>query len=570
MDESAGASVPGSDAELLNRIRSGDPGAGNVLRARHAAAARRLAGHLVPGSAAADETVAVAFRQVFDAIVRGGGPSDAFRPYLLSAVRRIARDNVAGLVSQMPADEQHFPDPGQPLLDPASGWERSAVVEAFLALPERWRAVLWHVEIERTAAADVAPLLGLDAAGVAEIAGWARDGLDREYRQIQEAGAGRDQGWPDGLDVPDALRREVAPVFLGEAARSYLTEPARPAGPRRAHKAPARGGVALAWLTGPVRHSSRPQRTAAAGAGALLAVAGLAVYLLTSNPATAPESATSHQAATQGSGTPTSPGLAATVVPDPGQPASASPGSASPAQTPGNFGGSPGSAAPLPSPAPPGAAPSAQPTQPTSVPTSVPISRPTEPPPAQGPTGPGPARVTAQVSVTEQGSSHLAGVAFTVTDSGPVATSDLTVSISLPPGTAMTGQSQSGRPHGSPAQWSANGWTCQEVSAGVSCAHGPLAPAAQAGGLLVVRVRGSTACGQHVTVLVSAGAATASAQSPGTIACHQSGAGAAMADASQPGASQSDVPQSGAPWSGSWPGLQQPGGLWPGWPYPGQ
>src|ERR1022692_4974035 len=88
MDESSRANVAASDAELLNTIRSGGTVAPALLRGRHAAAARGLAGQLVSGQAAADDVAASAFAQVLDAVRRGGGPTDAFRPYLLTAVRR--------------------------------------------------------------------------------------------------------------------------------------------------------------------------------------------------------------------------------------------------------------------------------------------------------------------------------------------------------------------------------------------------------------------------------------------------------------------------------------------------
>ena len=119
MNQSSSASVPASDAELLNTIRSGDPGAYALLRERHAAPARRLAGQLVSGPGAADDVVASAFTQVLEAIRRGGGPTDAFRPYLLIVVRRAAISSVSGDDADIPTDEQLIFDPGQPFADPA-------------------------------------------------------------------------------------------------------------------------------------------------------------------------------------------------------------------------------------------------------------------------------------------------------------------------------------------------------------------------------------------------------------------------------------------------------------------
>ena len=104
MDESSSANAHASDAELLNTIRSGGTGAPALLWGRHAAAARALAGQLVSGQAAADDVAVGAFAQVLDAIRRGGGPTDAFRPYLLTAVRRAAVGSRGNASAGIPTD----------------------------------------------------------------------------------------------------------------------------------------------------------------------------------------------------------------------------------------------------------------------------------------------------------------------------------------------------------------------------------------------------------------------------------------------------------------------------------
>jgi DNA-directed RNA polymerase specialized sigma24 family protein len=653
MDESAGVSLRASDAELLNLIRSGDPGAGDVLRARHAAAARRLAGYLVRDPAAADKTVARAFGQVFDAITRGGGPTDAFRAYLLSAVRRASGDGAGGESIPIPADDQHIPDPGQPLPGPAAGWERSPVVEAFLSLPERWRAVLWHVEIERAAPAEVAPLLGLEAAGLAELAGWARDGLDRGYRQALanrtggqagRAGAGLagfgdgQAGFGDGQaglgggqaglgggqaglsggqaglgggqagraggrhagpgsggqpglaavgsgqaalagdDVGPALRSEVAPAYLGEAAGYYLADLAGPAGVRGpGDPAPARFPAAVAWLASALRQSSRQQRAIAAGAGALLAVAAVAAYLLTLSPVAAMDSASGHRAVTHLPGTssppPTlSPARAA-------QPSPPGPPGAPPAQLPGVPGGPAGT--PLPSAAPSARAAAAPPhsaPSPAAPPRAAPPhTAPSHPAAARAPVRRGLAagRVTAQVSVFgSRAFGQLAGVAFGVTNSGPAATAELTAVISLPPGTAMvTGWHRShhrSRREGRPG---ADGWACRAVAGGAACSHRPIAAAERTGGLLAVWVTGARACGRHVGVTVINGATRSRAWSAETIWCGQAESGVMAAPAPAVRAARSGGRWPGdqwpdGDWPGQWPASRWPGGQWPGHQWP--
>jgi DNA-directed RNA polymerase specialized sigma24 family protein len=484
--ESSGRGGPGSDAELLNRIRSGDPTCYGVLRARHAAAARDLAGLLVSGPAAADELADGAFAGVLDAIVRGGGPSDAFRPYLLAAVRRQA----SGGAAPVPVDEQQIPDPGQPQPDPAASPADAAAIAAFLSLPERWRAVLWHLDIEAAAPASVAALLGLSAAGVAELAARARDGLARAQAQIHPAN-------DTSADQVAVLRGAVAPVFLGAAASDYLARFAgAPGGPGGA--APAGAGVlagfaAPAWLAGKLRGSSRQQRAIAAGAGVLAAIFVVGIYVLALGSSGGTVSVTAHRSPVRAAAPPTSPAAS----PAPTRPTASR--SADPASQHRAAGGTgPTTATPLPS--------------------------------TPAPTSPSPSPVTAQVSAQINvfgpgGYGDVAGVAFGVADSGPAATETLTASISLPAGTALV-TSQQGPSSSSPDATSrnaetadVNGWSCQAVGGGAACVHGAISATAQAGGMIAIQVTGSAACGQHVTVTVTGGTSPATAQSAGTIQC---------------------------------------------------
>src|SRR5579859_2175471 len=64
------------------------------LYIEHAPAARRVALSLVPRDVV-DDIVAEAFTRVLAAIREGGGPSYAFRAYLLRAVRNLAHDWLA-------------------------------------------------------------------------------------------------------------------------------------------------------------------------------------------------------------------------------------------------------------------------------------------------------------------------------------------------------------------------------------------------------------------------------------------------------------------------------------------
>ena len=231
MYESPGGNAAGSDAELLNAIRSGHAGSFELLRARHAAAARSLAGHIDLPPSTAGDAVEEAFSRVLNALRMGGGPTDAFRPYLLTAVRRAADDRVVHDGTQDAADEQ--PDLGRGELEPdgaTGGPDAGPAIAAYLSLPERWRAVLWHISIEGADPADAARLLGLPPEDADEIADQARDGFARAYQEQTDSGSAH----ADLAGTDTLLRSTVAPVILGDAAAAYLADGAgQPGAPGR-------------------------------------------------------------------------------------------------------------------------------------------------------------------------------------------------------------------------------------------------------------------------------------------------------------------------------------------------
>ena len=268
-ESSAGATRSRSDADILNAIRSGDPVAYGLLRRRHMPAARRLAQFLLSGSAAAEDAVDQAFENVLAAVQRGGGPTDAFRPYLLSAVRE-ATATMPGQPAGGAAGNGQ-PGPTQP-----GGPRPDLVVAAFVSLPERWRAVLWHVCVEGESPAEAGALLGLPEPDAAELASQAREALSLAYHRRMEPGARNNM-----TDVDGVMRTAVAPAILGHATGAYLTRPlASPPPPGRAGATPAavsagaangagRGdGAAPANGNGAGRGDGQLRRTATARAGA--------------------------------------------------------------------------------------------------------------------------------------------------------------------------------------------------------------------------------------------------------------------------------------------------------------
>lgn len=257
-DDASGAEHA-ADATLLNMVRAGDSSAFGTLYQRHEPAARRLATHLV-ARAEVDDVVSETFARVFYVTRRGGGPTDAFRPYLLTAVRRVSYDPLRSQQAHVPLAEQQLPDPGEPFIDPAvASLDSSLIARAFRSLPERWSAVLWHTEIEEASPAEVAPIFGLSRYGVAALRARATEGLQQAYLQMHISSVARQECRPvaerlgafvrNGLsrrdtaavaehlsgcddcslvcaeltDVNLALQDLVAPLYLGGAAAAYLS-----------------------------------------------------------------------------------------------------------------------------------------------------------------------------------------------------------------------------------------------------------------------------------------------------------------------------------------------------------
>lgn len=172
----------GSDPALIAAVRGGDLDAFGPLYVRHVEAARRLARGLARDQPEADDLVAEAFTKLLAALRGGGGPSIAFRAYLLTTVRNLFYDRRKHDGRVRVTDDLSYHDPGVPFVDTAvADLERILVARAFARLPERWRTVLWHTQVEGEKPATVAPILGLTPNGVATLAYRARERLRQNY-----------------------------------------------------------------------------------------------------------------------------------------------------------------------------------------------------------------------------------------------------------------------------------------------------------------------------------------------------------------------------------------------------
>ena len=186
-DARVGGEVLG-DAELIAAARGGDSAAFAALYERHAGAALVVARQYSTSVADAEDVVSEAFTKVFSVFQYGGGPDVAFRAYLFTVVRRLAMTRKDGLRRVAPTDDVETFESGLGMAasteEPAmAGFERNVVSRAYATLPERWQAVLWYTEVESLSPAQIAPLLGLTANGVAALSYRAREGLRQAYLQ---------------------------------------------------------------------------------------------------------------------------------------------------------------------------------------------------------------------------------------------------------------------------------------------------------------------------------------------------------------------------------------------------
>ena len=507
---SPGSAGRSSDSDLIAAVRDGDAGAYGFLYERHSARAVRLARQIVPEQADADDVVSEAFTKVLAAIKGGAGPTEAFLPYLLTAVRRVAFDHVRAKRAQVPTDRAEVGDHAEPAGDPAeASLERTLIARAFAALPERWSAVLWLTEVEQARPAEVAMQLGISSNSVAALRYRAREGLRQAYLQahVSEARpecqpvAGLLGGYVRGalsrrdakrvdehvatcahcqaaqaeLDVINgSMRGVLAPVLVGGAAADYL----------------AHGGHAVTpgWIHAASRAFQRiPWHRAGTQAAAAVAVAGIAFTVTIA----VPHKASPSTAGPLGGGPPGSAGPAARSGGGPG--ASGTTGGG------GTGGHGPGRHRASPAPTGSGGRPTPRPSG-----SAAPTPSPTSPHP--GPTGPS-AAAKLSVGVTVSGLLNLGVVdvvAVNVSDPGTAATEGLKVNLGLPAGITLLGLGSGSA-----------GWTCS----GTSCTHAAIGAGTAAAVSFRVLVASLSGCGDPITATALSGSLSATGQSGEQVSC---------------------------------------------------
>lgn len=181
-----------SDAELAQKIRAADrcgehaDQALEELYRRHHPAVLAYARTCCRDAHTAEDLTSEAFTRTLHAVRAGHGPQSAWRPYLLSVVRRTAADWASTTQrADLSPDFDHWleavsiEDGGEQHL--LAREEDDLVLRGFQRLPERWQTVLWHTVVEGEPAEQVAAILGIGTSGVNSLAARAREGLREAY-----------------------------------------------------------------------------------------------------------------------------------------------------------------------------------------------------------------------------------------------------------------------------------------------------------------------------------------------------------------------------------------------------
>lgn len=164
-----------SDDDLVALSRRNGSAAYAELWLRHSAAALAVARAFT--TLDADDVVSEAFTRVFARIKAGGGPTMGFRPYLLTAVKNVAREWGSRAAETSSTDVAELPAEIDTARAVEASLEAGVTVSAFRSLPTRWQEALWYSDVEGLKPRQFAPLLGLAANAASALVIRARRGF---------------------------------------------------------------------------------------------------------------------------------------------------------------------------------------------------------------------------------------------------------------------------------------------------------------------------------------------------------------------------------------------------------
>lgn len=177
---SATSLAESSDQQLIELSKDGNSSAFAELWTRHAAAGRTVA-RSFSSSLDPDDLVAEAFTRIYQLLQKGRGPTAAFRPYLFTTIRNTASSWGRARRETSIDTLETFEDPASSEDASMLALDRGLTATAFRSLPTRWQEVLWYSEVESMTPAQIAPLLGMTANGVAALSYRAREGLRQAW-----------------------------------------------------------------------------------------------------------------------------------------------------------------------------------------------------------------------------------------------------------------------------------------------------------------------------------------------------------------------------------------------------
>jgi RNA polymerase sigma factor (sigma-70 family) len=175
------------DRDLMDRVRRGDLGAESELYRLHAAVALRRAIQLGAQPADAEDFVHEAFVRVIRALRKGSGPEEVFRPYLIAAIRNVAADAHRGQRGRETPSTDALPryEASVTTRDPQHEIEMRLQVQAAMrGLPQRWKDILWRLDVEGETPSSIAGASGVSPQSISALAYRAR----RAFRQAYRAG----------------------------------------------------------------------------------------------------------------------------------------------------------------------------------------------------------------------------------------------------------------------------------------------------------------------------------------------------------------------------------------------